>query len=87
MSRTRVVSGCTKIFTKGKHFLHSDNDIVFSSSKKIHETGKEKGIIYGSKIKKIDSTSIKSDFIEFKRSNAAYSIRIKDFIVLIMLLS
>ena len=64
MSRTRVVSGCTKIFRKGKHFLHSDNDIVFSSSKKIHETGKEKGIIYGSKIKKIDSTSIQSDFIE-----------------------
>ena len=64
MSRKRVVAGCTKIFTKGKNFLNSDNDIVFSSSKKIHETGKEKGIIYGSKIKKIDSTSIKSDFIE-----------------------
>lgn len=63
MSRTRIVSGSTSIYTKGSHFVHSDNDVIFSSNKKIQKTG-EQGLIYGSKLDKLDSITTKSDIIK-----------------------
>ena len=43
--------------------MHSDNDVIFSSNKKIQKTG-EQGLIYGSKLDKLDSITTKSDIIK-----------------------
>jgi|UPI0006480DBF hypothetical protein len=47
MSRIRHVGGNNIKITHGKHFIHSEDSIEFSSLKKIYDSGNTNGIIHG----------------------------------------
>jgi len=68
MSRFRIVGGTITKTTKGAHHMYAGENIVFSSSKTVTETGDENGVVFGKpkdapKIKKMDfKTSESKDF-------------------------